>query len=143
MTTIFTLLVIYQLKHFLADYPLQSNRYMLGKFRADWGFVLPLLAHVGVHATGTIAVAFAFGRPIPFAAALGLFDASVHFAMDRIKASPRWMGRWKPLTAAAYPTATSAQLRGNILFWNCLGFDQLVHHLTHYACVWAVLGFPR
>lgn len=31
------------------------------------------------------------------------------------------------------------ELRGNTLFWNALGLDQMVHHLTHYVCVWQIL----
>jgi hypothetical protein len=147
MNTMFALLVAYQLKHFLADYPGQTNRYMLGKFRADWGFVFPLLAHVGVHALGTLVIALAFGCPLPLALKLAVFDASVHFAMDRIKASPRWMGRWKPLTGPGYleaeKTGDRKAIRGNSLFWNCLGLDQLVHHLTHYVCAWFILGAGR
>src|ERR1041384_1569844 len=98
MTTLFLLLVAYQVKHFLADYPLQTNRYMLGKFRKGWGFVLPLLSHVAVHAFGTAAISLAFGASISMAVRLALFDAAVHFVMDRVKAGERYMGRWKPLT---------------------------------------------
>jgi hypothetical protein len=163
ISTLFALLVAYQLKHFLCDYPLQTNRYMLGKFLPGWEFVLPLLAHVGVHAAGTVLIAWLFGAPAWLIPLVAIFDASVHFVMDRIKASPRWMGRWKPLTAAEYVRAqhvveatpdntegitfsdvgaAGMRLWGNALFWNCLGVDQAVHHLTHYACIWAIAGFP-
>lgn len=37
----FLLLVIYQVKHFLADFPLQRE-YMLRKTDASWGFLLLL-----------------------------------------------------------------------------------------------------
>ncbi len=159
--TIFALLVVYQLKHFVADYPLQG-RYMLGKFKPGWEFVLPLLAHVGVHAAGTLGIALAFGVSAPRALLLALFDAGVHFTMDRIKASPRLMGRWKPLTADQYVSSQKTlsgppmsddefiqalwiseakrKLLGNKLFWWALGFDQLVHHLTHYACIAMILA---
>jgi hypothetical protein len=132
-----TLLVAFQVKHFVADYPLQG-RYMLGKFREDWSFVLPLLAHVGVHALGTFFIACWFG--VAQAIALALFDASIHFVMDRIKASKRYLGRFKPLTADTAPMATAAQWRQNDRFWWSLGFDQGVHHLTHYAIIFWVLS---
>lgn len=138
MTAIFGLLIAYQLKHFLADYPLQG-RYMLGKFRSDWSFVPPLLAHVAVHAVGTLAIALVAGTTVRLAIGLALFDAGVHFVMDRAKASRRWLGRWKPLTADTYPTADRAAWRSNTLFWWALGFDQMVHHLTHYVCIWQIL----
>jgi hypothetical protein len=136
VTTIFLLLLVFQAKHWVADFPLQSNRYMLGKFREDWGFVGPLLAHVAVHASMTFLIVLAvLGRPW---AALGCagFDAGVHFVMDRIKASPRWLGRYKSLTAETAKTATAAQWRSNHGFWWSLGLDQGIHHMTHYAVIW-------
>jgi hypothetical protein len=120
MIDIFTLLLAFQAKHFIADFPLQG-RYMLGKFKADWGFVAPLSAHVSVHACFTLLIAVVFGAPLAFAAALAVFDAVIHFAMDRLKASPRLLGRYKP---------------DGPYFWWALGLDQCVHHLTHYAIIW-------
>ncbi len=171
---ILVLLVVYQLKHFLADYLLQGE-YMLGKFKPGWAFLKPLLAHVAVHALGTFVIScFALSMldpGIPFRAALtgsiglAILDAGLHFIMDRLKASPAYMGRWKPVTAAEYVDARSiitkcettqfadswydgnrpvvkdarAKLRGNRNFWWALGFDQMVHHLTHYACIYTIL----
>lgn len=134
---IFVLLVLFQLKHFLADYPFQ-NKYMLGKFKdRDWE--LPLLAHVAVHAVFTFAIASAFG--IAQACCLAVLDATIHFIMDRIKASKKMLGRFKSLTAETAPTATPTQWKQNDYFWWSLGFDQMVHHLTHYAIIsWLVFG---
>ena len=172
---IFLLLCVYQLKHFLADYLLQG-KYMLGKFKPGWDFLGPLTAHVGVHGLMTFGICgvfwlfFAQGMLFDdqalYAAGVALLDVSVHFVMDRIKASPKYMGRWKPLTgpqwleakktvveltSTLYPNfwqgphgdnlldQARAKLRGNRLFWWVLGFDQMVHHLTHYACIYAIL----
>jgi hypothetical protein len=66
---------------------------------------------------------------------LALFDAAVHFTMDRVKASKKLLGRYKTLTSDTAPTATPEQWRSNTLFWWALGFDQLIHHLTHYVIV--------
>lgn len=130
------LLVAYQIKHFLSDFPLQ-RRWMLGKFRDDWGFVLPLLAHVAVHAAGTFLITCYFG--VKQAIFLALFDAVVHFTMDRIKASKKLLGRYKTLTADTVPTATPEQWRSSTLFWWAMGLDQMVHHLTHYAIVFYLM----
>lgn len=132
LSLVLALLVAFQVKHFVADYPLQG-RFMLGKFREDWGFLKPLLAHVAVHAVGTFLITCWFG--VGQALCLALFDASAHFVMDRAKASKRYLGRFKPLTADTAPTATPAQWRSNTFFWWSLGFDQAVHHLTHYAVI--------
>lgn len=128
------LLIAYQVKHFLADYPLQG-RYMLGKFREDWDFFVPLLAHVATHGVMTFfltAIYVGFRQ----AAGLALFDMTIHFFMDRIKASKKYLGRFKPLTAETAPAATEGQWKSNDRFWWSLGFDQMVHHLTHYAIIW-------
>ncbi len=132
-TLTFALLLAFQAKHWLADYPLQT-RYMLGKFR-DWpGFVPPLLAHVGVHAAGTFLIACWFGATQ--ALCLALFDAAAHFAMDRVKASKKLLGRFKPLTAETAPNATLAEWKANDYFWWAMGLDQGFHHLTHYTIIW-------
>ena len=150
---IFALLVIYQLKHFLADYPLQG-KYMLGKFQDGWAFLLPLLAHVGVHGVGTALIAVAFGRP-SLAIPLAAFDMTIHFFMDRIKAGKKYLGRYKPVTAEEYVLAAAwarnapnagigkeaaRKLRGNTFFWWALGLDQMVHHLTHYVCIYFLIA---
>lgn len=133
---LFTLLIAFQAKHFVADYPLQ-RRFMLGKFRDDLGFVLPLLAHVGVHAVGTFLITCWFG--VVQALFLALVDAAVHFVMDRVKASKKMLGRFKPLTAETAPTATEEQWTQNNYFWWSLGLDQAVHHLTHYGVIlWVI-----
>jgi hypothetical protein len=121
MSLVFLLLIAYQLKHFVADYPLQG-RYMLGKFRPGWDFLGPLAAHAAVHGALTFCIAGFFSGSPRTAACLALFDSAVHFAMDRIKAGPKYLGRFKDMAFAP--------------FWWCLGFDQMVHHLTHYAIIY-------
>lgn len=174
---IFALLVAFQLKHWLADFPLQQNQYMLGKFKPGWGFFFPLLAHVSVHFVFTVLIAtqviaacghgyaHEWHQMIPVAWGIALVDATVHFFMDRIKASARYMGRWKPVTPAEYAEYRAnaemsdgqcisegsfqshfkrrdrarKALIDNKLFWCALGFDQMVHHLTHYGCIYLIL----
>lgn len=139
---VFSLLIAFQIKHWLADYPMQ-RRYMLGKFREDWGFLLPLLAHAAVHGAMTAWIcAFVVGfKPVILLPAL--FDIVIHATMDRIKASKKYLGRFKPLTSDTAPTATDAQWKSNDHFWWSLGLDQGVHHLTHYAIIWwLVRGAP-
>ena len=144
MAELFLLLVIYQVKHFLCDFPLQTS-YMLGKFKES-GWAKPLAAHAGVHALFTYLISLAFGADWFLAFLLAYFDFVVHFTMDRVKASPNLMGRWKALSPNEYQGAIQSPelfrkaLRGNQLFWWALGIDQAVHHLTHYAII-AVLVY--
>jgi len=97
--TLFVLLVVYQLKHFLADYLLQQG-YMLGKFKDDWGFFLPLLSHAGVHGIFTLIICLIINPSLWW---LSLVDLVVHFIMDRVKAGKKYLGRFKALSASEFP----------------------------------------
>jgi hypothetical protein len=119
-----SLLLVFQIKHFLADYPFQG-KYMLGKFKGGTEWILPLLAHASVHAAFTFIIAFVFSQKISTAFWLGVLDLVIHFTMDRIKASPNLLGRFKP---------------DNKYFWWALGFDQMVHHVTHYFIILCLIG---
>jgi len=136
MVTLFSLLIIYQLKHFIADFPLQG-KYMLGKFKDGTDWIAPLLAHVAVHGflTGLIVSYFKPELMIP----LVLLDMTIHFIMDRIKASPNMLGRFKALAKSEYMTADEESKKSNTYFWWSLGLDQMVHHLTHYIIIFILV----
>jgi hypothetical protein len=112
------LLIFFQFKHFFADYVLQ-NVWMLQKSRAGWDFVAPLAIHCGVHAALTLAVALYVNSNFWW---LAVLDFAVHFTMDRIKAGPRYLGRFHDPHSKA--------------FWVAFGFDQMIHHLTHLYIAW-------
>ena len=128
--TLVYLLLLFETKHLFADFFLQ-NEYMLGKFRQS-GWVKPLAAHCGVHAAMTLAICLAFRPELAWLAAV---DFVVHFTMDRIKASPFMLGRYKALSAREIVSATPEERRHNKYFWWSLGFDQYVHQLTNLALV--------
>jgi hypothetical protein len=155
MTAVFVLLVLFQLKHWLADYPLQRP-WMLGKFK-DKGWVLPLAAHAAVHGFFTWLIVCWFTTHAWLVALVVGLDVVLHFTMDRFKAGSKWMGRWKPLTGDQYTAMRAVlagktagapfplevakeRLRGNTLFWWALGIDQMFHHLTHYLIIALILG---
>lgn len=121
MVEIFLLLIVFQLKHFICDYPLQGT-YMLGKLRAT-NWVLPLAAHAAVHATATFLIAIWFS--LHLAIILAIADFILHFTIDRLKASTNYGGRFKP---------------DQPYFWRALGADQMAHHFTHYAFIFILLG---
>lgn len=157
MLHFFALLVFFQIKHFVADYPLQGV-YMLGKFK-DKGWILPLSAHCAVHAIMTFCISVIYVSPL-ISLGLALLDFAIHFAMDRIKASPKMLGRYKCISHFEYSylndlasgrgnnkAATEqarinlkARMKDNKYFWWALGLDQAVHHLTHYALIAIILG---
>jgi hypothetical protein len=148
------LMVLMQLKHFLADFIFQGD-YMMGKFKPGWGFIPPLAAHCAVHAAFTFTIANWFSKDLKLAALLAAFDFCAHFAMDRIKASPRLLGRFKALSAkdwlahryivdnisdsVSVVKPSKLALLHNKLFWIFLGLDQLVHNLTDTAIVYVLV----
>lgn len=169
MEKIFVLLVLFQIKHFIADYPLQG-KYMLGKFKES-GWVKPLLAHVAVHGflTALIVIFFNYKLIIP----LVLLDMVLHFVMDRIKVSSKLLGRFQALSKEQFKGLSEARalafnaieffidnhenkdireesfrqvseidqkFKGNTYFWWALGLDQGVHHLTHYLIIYLLVS---
>lgn len=164
--SVFVLLLLFQVKHFISDYPLQ-NTYMLGKFK-DKGWVAPLSAHCLVHAVFTFLISLYFGLGIAFV--MGALDFIVHFVMDRVKADPKMLGKYKAISkdefrslvdsrqlslegvkfAKSYPllakesqrrlTEIDSRFKSNTYFWWSLGLDQAVHHLTHYLIIFILVG---
>ncbi len=118
---IFILLIVFQIKHFVADFPLQFP-YMLRKFSPGWEFVKPLSLHCGVHALFTLVIVLFIAPTLWWLAAV---DFVIHFAMDRVKSGPRYLGRFNDSRKTSY--------------WVTFGFDQMVHHLTHIYIIWVVI----
>jgi hypothetical protein len=117
----FQLLVLFQLKHFIADFPLQRE-YMLKKFLPGWEFFIPLATHCFVHALLTLAIVIAVNSSLWW---LAVIDFFVHFIMDRIKSGPKYLGRFQDRSRAG--------------FWNSFGLDQMIHHLTGFYIIWIMV----
>lgn len=124
MELLFTLLILFQIKHFICDYPLQG-KYMLGKFKPGWDFLTPLLFHVAVHGYFTFAICLFTTSKLSFSFAIAALDMFIHFFMDRIKAGPKYLGRFKDMMDKK--------------FWWSLGLDQMVHHFTHYLLIYLII----
>jgi len=114
---ILTVYLLFRLKHFMADYLLQTSWMARGKEK-EVGWASALFAHAGVHAIGTTAIAAMFAPSLMF---LGAVDLVVHAGIDKTKASIR---RLQPNQPA---------------FWWAHGIDQEAHHLTHFAYVLAIV----
>jgi len=120
---IFILLVIYHIKHFIADFLFQNN-YMLKKILPGWDFALPLALHCAVHGVFTLLICLYY-RPEMWW--LSLVDFGIHFFLDRFRSGPRYLGRYNDVNQT--------------IFWWILGFDQLMHQLTHIWLVWLILFY--
>ena len=146
---IFGLLVIFQFKHLIADYFLQ-NDYMLGKFKRGWEFFWPLTTHCSVHAFYTLLISAAalksMGKDQSPCLSFAMIDFCSHFIMDRLKAGPNYLGRYKYLCQHDLKhreSMTAERWRGkywnNKFFWWSLGVDQMVHHLTDLYIAWRLV----
>ena len=153
MTMILILLVIFQIKHLVADFMLQG-KYMLGKFSRDWDFFLPLLAHAGVNAAFTLLICLCVSPSLWW---LAIVDLVTHFLIDRMKAGQRYLGRFKLLSAMEMKdnieVMNTEKVLGvnqhtdnikraiwhNTFFWWALGVDQMMHQLV-YIFIVAVLS---
>lgn len=115
------LMAVLLVKHFVADFPLQTP-YMLQKGKRE-GWAVPLLAHCTVHGAMTLALLMIVGAGLPLALSCAVAEAAAHFGIDRLKAHPDLGGRWNP----SQPQ-----------FWWALGADQLAHGLCYVAICAAV-----
>ena len=112
----FYLSVLFLIKHYVADFLLQTGWMALGKARAE-NWLLPLCIHVGIHTLGTALICLAVAPRLIWLAAV---DFGVHFAIDRSKAVA---------SRAAGDDPTQA------VFWWLFGLDQTLHQLTHLVFV--------
>ncbi|WP_421580540.1 DUF3307 domain-containing protein [Shinella sp. M31] len=115
--------VAFLIKHFLADFLMQTDWMAAGKDRPK-GWLLPLAAHAGVHGAMTAALFLIVAPPLAW---LGLADMLIHGVIDRLK---------------SISTRRSALTPRQTAFWWLFGLDQSLHHLTHIglAIVLAAAG---
>tara|TARA_B100001248_G_C27394154_1_gene464310 strand:- start:252 stop:659 length:408 start_codon:yes stop_codon:yes gene_type:complete len=118
----FLLFIAFQIKHFLADFPLQVSYMIFHKTSAKWDFFVPLMLHSLVHSSFTLIITLLVAPQVWW---LFIVDTVVHFTMDRLKSNPHYLGRYNDITKGP--------------FWWCLGFDQMVHHLTDIFSVWIIV----
>jgi len=114
MTTnlVLEILVLLSIKHFILDFPLQTQYHILHKgiYGHPGG-----LQHAGLHGIGTFFCLFFF---VPmFAVTAAIADAIIHYHVDWIKMK------------------FGNQNIQNSMFWTHLGLDQLAHTLTYIAIV--------
>lgn len=115
------LLVWLQVKHFAADYLLQTPWMIAGKghFDQPGGYV-----HAGIHIAGTAPALLYSGIGGGLVALLLAAEFVIHFTIDHLKA----------LQARVKPQSPSSAR-----FWAAHGADQLAHHLTYSGILFVVM----
>lgn len=117
--SMFGLLLLLQIKHFLADFVLQTD--VMIKDKGEYGAPAGL-AHSFIHGAltaGVFAVAAPFG--VYTAISIGIYDMLIHYHID-----------WAKMQFKAEPNSPK--------FWTLFGLDQLLHQLTYLAIIyWAFI----
>ncbi len=108
-------------KHLVADYYLQTAWMVDGKASAE-RWVLPLSAHAGIHAAGTLIIVMLVRPSLWWLAPL---DFVVHAVIDR--------GKGIVVRRLDLTTKDTG-------FWWAIGTDQALHQLTHFAYVIALVA---
>jgi hypothetical protein len=114
MIEIITLLALFGIKHFLADF-LWQFPFMVadkGHYGATGG-----MTHAGIHGILTFFVLIGFVRPED-AVTIALLDATIHYHID-----------WAKTNLSRGLTIKDHQ------FWVWFGLDQALHYLTYIAII--------
>ena len=116
-TMILLLLTLLAIKHFVADFAIQTPTMIAekGNYGAAGG-----IEHAAIHGIGTAIVLYPFLYSDAFiiSCIFGLIDATIHYHIDWVK-----MNLGKGLTTADHK------------FWIWFGADQLLHSLTYIGLV--------
>lgn len=119
----FWLLIGLQLKHYAADFLMQSDAMIAGKanLRAPGGYV-----HAGIHAGFSLVVLLLCGIGWLLALGLALGEFVIHYALDFAKVH---------YSRGVHPERQTKK------YWALFGLDQLLHQLTYVAMVALALGW--
>lgn len=115
------LAALFVLKHFIADFLLQTGWMASGKERSK-NWAIPLAVHAGIHGAATVLVCAAVAPRLVW---LGGVDFVVHSVIDRGKALA---------TRAAGADTEQA------IYWWILGLDQTLHQLTNLGFAFALVA---
>lgn len=122
---ILILLTLFQLKHFVADYPLQNYQMVVekGQYGRRGG-----IYHSLIHSALTFTAFAVFNYsvfPVEYTTAIAIAATEffIHYHID-----------WAKMQMSKRFTT---EQKG---FWNWIGFDQLLHHLTYIGFVWILIG---
>lgn len=113
---------LFEVKHFVADYLLQSKYVVFNKGR--YGHPGGLL-HVAIHMAASVPVLLALAIPLPGLIATILCEGIVHYHLDWAK---------DRLQARLRLTTTDRA------YWALFGTDQLLHQFTYIAMLWVWMG---
>lgn len=113
-------LLILQVKHFIADFVLQTPYQFLNKGR--YGHPGGLI-HAGIHALGSVPALLVMAPSARLAAAIVASEFVAHYHIDWLKERTTKVNQW------VFPQAE---------FWWTFGADQALHQVTYVVIVGAL-----
>ncbi len=123
MTLLLTAMLVFQVKHFFADFVLQPYSMVVRK----GDYLHPAgLAHAGIHIVGSVPALMVVTRAPELIAASLAGEFIVHYHTDWLKAQ---LDRRLKLDAKS------------TLHWVLFGADQLIHQMTYLAMLYAAVTF--
>ena len=118
------LVILFNVKHVLGDFVLQSSNMAIGKGKENWEFVSPLSFHCLVHVilSAIVIVLFMDVKYLWFLPT----EFVVHFFIDRLKSGPKYGGRFSMTKEPRF-------------FWLLFGLDQFLHQCTYILFIFLAL----
>jgi hypothetical protein len=123
MELVLLAMLIFQIKHFLCDFVLQTTNQVLNKGRY---LHMGGITHAGLHMLGSLPALLVLTHAAPLIAMLLLAELLIHYHTDWAKAQ---------VDRALRLNDT------NSLYWTIFGSDQLIHQLTYLGMLYATLRF--
>jgi Protein of unknown function (DUF3307) len=116
-------MLIFQIKHFLCDFVLQTSQQV--RYKGVYFHPAGLL-HAGLHAVGSLPALLILSHSPELIGGLMLFEFVLHYHVDWVKAR----------------LDTTMRLNDqSSVYWMIFGIDQLVHQLTYVGMIYLVLHF--
>lgn len=121
LTTILFALMVFQLKHFIADFVVQTEYQWRNKgtYGHPGGFV-----HAGIHAAGSVLAVLVLGVSAGGLALVLAADFVIHYHLDWCKER---FNRQRNLSHT------------DALYWVSFGVDQFLHQMTYLAILWLLV----
>jgi hypothetical protein len=125
MEPVLLAMLIFQIKHFLCDFALQTTNQVRNKGRY---LHMGGITHAGLHTIGSIPalLVLVLSRAPALIAGLLLAEFLIHYHTDWAKAQMDRALRLNDTTS---------------LYWTIFGSDQLIHQLTYIGMIYAALRF--
>lgn len=118
-------MAVFQVKHVICDYFLQSTNQLLHK--GLYGHPAGLL-HAGIHAIGSVPVFWIMPTRLPVALLILVLEFIAHYHIDWVKSALSRHYGWE---------ARDKQ------YWWAMGLDQLAHQATYLAMTLALVLVNR